>query len=98
MSKIISIEIDNRDVNRVFDAISNNFKRPDKIDNPGFDHGRPENPGNPKEVDNPESQEDFVNRMIREFISAHVNAFEVKEARRNAADALDTSVRINKRS
>ena len=82
-----SIEIADQDVNRVLNAVAKNYNRPEKIPNPNFDPGRPENPGsNPRDIDNPESVPVFVNRIVRQFLTENVKAFEVKEAKRVAAE------------
>ena len=91
------IDIDNRDLARVRAAMARNFNRKEKVPNPSFDPGRPENPGNnPREIDNPEGLDDFINRMIREFLAEHVKAAEVREARRQAVEGVDATMRINK--
>lgn len=96
MAEII-IELDPQDEARIFAAVAQNFNRPAKVPNPSFDPGRPENPGNnPREIDNPESLEDFTNRILREFLQEHVTAFERRDARRQAAEAIDTTVTITK--
>lgn len=82
-----SIEIADQDVNRVLNAVAKNYNRPEKIPNPNFDPGRPENPGsNPRDIDNPESVPVFVNRIVRQFLTENVKAFEVKEAKRVAVE------------
>lgn len=84
-----SIEIDDSDVSRVLNAVAKNYKRPEKVKNPSFDPGRPENLGNnPKEIDNPESVSQFVNRIVREFLLENCSAYEVKEAKRSAAEQV----------
>lgn len=93
----IIIDIDNRDIDRVRAAIAKNFNRKDRVPNSSFDPGIPENPGNnPREIDNPESLDDFINRILRGFLQEHVTAFERREVRRQAVEAADTTVRINK--
>jgi hypothetical protein len=90
------IDIDDRDLPRVRAAIARNFNRKDRVPNPSFDPGFPENSeNNPGEIDNPEGLDDFINRMIREFLAEHVKTAEVREARRQAGEAVDTTVRIH---
>lgn len=85
-----SIEIADQDVDRVLNAVAKNYNRPDKVANPDFDPGQPENPGtNPREIDNPESVPVFVNRIVRNFLSENVKAYEVKLAKQAAAEAAD---------
>ena len=43
---------------------------------------------------NPETKYQFTNRMVRNFLSDHVTAYEIKLAKEAAANAVDTSVDI----
>jgi hypothetical protein len=93
----IIIDIDNRDVARVRNAVSKNFNRKSKVPNPSFDNRRPEHPiSNPRQIDNPESEDDFINRIIREFLIEHVKSAEIKEARRQASENINPEVKISK--
>ncbi len=91
------IDIDQPDLDRVRAAIAKNFNRKDKVTNPSFDPGRPENPGNnPREIDNPEHVDDFINRMMREFIIEHVRVAETREARSQAANNVPENVDVRR--
>ena len=67
------------------------------IPNPDYDPSLPEHPStNPSTIpdpsqvefiDNPETEAQFVNRIVREFLADHVKSFEVNEARKQAAEA-----------
>lgn len=93
----IIIDIDQRDIARVRAAMSKNYNRKDRVPNPTFDPGQPEHPQfNPREIDNPESEDDFINRIIREFLIEHVKQVETREARRQAAQNIGDDVRITK--
>ena len=72
-----SIEIADQDVNRVLNAVAQNYNRPEKVVVDGV------------EVDNPETVPQFVNRIVRQFLSENVRAFEVKEAKRVAAEQAE---------
>ena len=48
----------------------------------------------PENIDNPESKSVFANRKVREFLTNHVQAFEMEAAKRAAAEAVDASVNI----
>ena len=74
------------------------------IPNPDFDPDEPIGPDNPEtlpdpaqieSIDNPETIPQFVNRIVREFLAEHVNAYEVRVAKEAAAAAADTSVEIS---
>lgn len=69
-----SIEIADEDVARVLTAIAKNYNRPDKVIVDGV------------EVDNPETTYQFANRIVRNFLAENVKAYEVKEAKRVAAE------------
>jgi len=97
MSLTITIEVDTPDVNRVLNAMAENYKRQTEVPNPGFDPGRPEHPvQNPATIDNPESKEDFLNRVVRQFLTENVYGHEVREAKRNAAATVNPGVGISK--
>jgi len=94
---IISIDIDVHDEARVFAAIAKSFNWQSRVPNPSFDPGRPQSPGNPREIDNPDLIEDFVNKVLRDFLQEHVTAFERKEAREQVYREIDTKIRANKK-
>ena len=49
----------------------------------------------PSEIENPESQGAFTHRVVRQFLSDHVTAYEVAQAKAAASAAVDTSVSIS---
>lgn len=70
------------------------------IANPDFDPSQPAGPGNEENIpdpaqeamiDNPETEAQFANRIIRQFLVDNVKAFEVSEAKRQAADAASAA-------
>ena len=85
---VISIEIDDADVSRVWDAISANYRRPDIVNNPDFDSNIPEGVENPRVIENPESKEEFSIRKLEEFMGEHVFAYESKTAKQAAVESL----------
>lgn len=107
---IFQLEIADDDVARVFDAICSNYGWPDNVANPdiiGDDSIDPDDPatepagpvdvdGNPipATIPNPETQGDFTHRIVRQFLSEHVQAYEIEEAKRAAMVAIDSSVSI----
>ena len=93
----ISIEIDVRDESRVFAAVAKNFNRKDRVPNPEFDPSRPESVGNSREIDNPESVEEFVNQIIENFLQEHVASFEKKEAKKKAYKDIKGKVRVKRK-
>ncbi|MEB3209510.1 MAG: hypothetical protein VKK63_11440 [Synechococcus sp.] len=74
---IFSVEIADRDVERVIESLCLNYRRPEKIK---------DEQGN--EIDNPESKPMFANRMVREFLSDHVRKHELDLAKQ----ALENSI------
>jgi len=46
-------------------------------------------------IDNPETMGDFTHRMVRSFLSEHVQSYEMRVAKKEAADAVDASVSIS---
>jgi hypothetical protein len=93
---VFSLEIDDTDVQRVFDSVCGNYNWSAQISNPDFEEDAIDAEGNsiPELIDNPESQGDFTHRMVRQFLSDHVGAWELKEVKRLAAESVDVSVNI----
>jgi hypothetical protein len=89
------IEIADSDVDRVLTSLAVNYRRPDQVNNPDFDSTQPISDSNPQVIDNPETIPQFGNRMVREFLSENVKAYEVRLAKQQAANSIDTSVTIN---
>ena len=89
------IEIVDSDVGTVLTSLAENYRRPDQVSNPEFDPLQPVSEDNPEMIDNPETLAQFGNRMVREFLSANVAAYEVRLAKQQAANSVDTSVTIN---
>lgn len=90
-----TIEIADADVNRVLGALAVNYNRPDQIPNPDFDEEQGESESNVRMIDNPETIAQFGNRMVRNFLAENVKAYEVRLAKQQAADALNTDVSIS---
>ena len=89
------IQIADSDVGRVLTSLAANYRRPVKVNNPDFDSTQPISDDNPEMIDNPETLAQFGNRMVREFLSGNVSAYEVRLAKEQAANLVDTSVTIN---
>tara|TARA_R110002110_G_scaffold13687_1_gene65475 strand:- start:44 stop:373 length:330 start_codon:yes stop_codon:yes gene_type:complete len=102
---IFQLEIADADVERVFGAICSNYGWPENIPNPEYvvDETDPENPIYPVDeagdpisatIPNPETQGDFTHRIVRQFLSEHVESYEIDVAKRAAAAAVSASVII----
>ena len=103
---IFQLEIADDDVSRVFDAICSNYGYRANIPNPEYivDESDPDNPvepvdagGNPipKTIVNPETQGDFTHKIVRKFLGDHVRAYEIDEAKKAAAAAVNATVSIS---
>lgn len=92
-----TIEIADEDVARVLAALAANYNRPDQIPNPDyvFDPEVEPSQENPEQIDNPETIAQFGNRMVRNFLAENVKAYEVRLAKQQAAEALNTDVSIS---
>ena len=89
------IEIADADVNRVLQSLAVNYRRPNQVHNPEFDTSQAISQDNPEMIDNPEDIFQFGNRIVREFISGNVTAYEIRLAKEQAANSLDTNITIN---
>ena len=103
---IFQLEIADDDVSRVFDAICSNYGYQANIANPDYvlDTSDPENPVEPVDGDgspipatnaNPETQGDFTHKIVRKFLADHVRAYEIDEAKKAAAAAVNATVAIS---
>ena len=93
---IFSVQIEDADVPRVLDALSASYGRRDTVPNPDFDPNQPEDLNlNLMEIANPESKAEFANRMVRRFLSEHVQAYEVKQAKAAALLNVSTDISIS---
>lgn len=89
-----SVEINNSDINRVLNAISANYARPDRVKNPDFNPAEEESETNNPEIDNPETKAQFANRKVREFLSENVKAYELRLAKEAAAANTNPTINI----
>ena len=90
-----TIDIADSDVDRVLTALAVNYNRPEQVQNPDFDESQPEDESNPRFIDNPETFAQFGNRMVRFFLAENVKAYEIKLAKQQAADSVNTDVSIS---
>jgi len=94
---IFELEIDDTDVQRVFDAVCGNYRYQALIQNPEYDPESVDENGNPSlpEIANPETRGQFVHRKVREFLSSHVQAWETKQAKLAAIQSVSPDVTIS---
>jgi hypothetical protein len=90
-----SVEIADADVSRVLNALAANYRRPEQIPNPEFDPMQSVSEVNLETIDNPETIAQFANRVVRNFLTENVRAYEVRLAKQQAEDALNTNITIN---
>ena len=103
---IFELEIDDGDVQRVFDAVCANYHRPESVENPNYivtigEEGEQIFPvdGNgdpvPATIENPESKGAFTHRMVREFLAGHVQSWETRQAKLSAVNSIDATVGLS---
>jgi hypothetical protein len=80
---IFSVEIADEDVERVINAVANNYNYQEEI----IDSDN-------RLVENPESKYVFANRMVRKFLSDHVKRYELELAKKTLEQQLE-SITIN---
>ena len=76
------VAIADEDVERVIEALCDTYGRKDVIDNPNFDFEQEESQQNPKQISNPETPNQYANRMVRNFISEVTVSHEANTLRR----------------
>jgi hypothetical protein len=107
---IFQLEIADADVQRVFDAVCSNYGWQSELANPLYSLAQTFNEEDgtpilpvvdengveiPEILENPESQGDFTHGKVRGFLSDHVIAYELNQAKEAAAAAVDTNVAIS---
>jgi len=90
-----SVEIADSDVARVLNSLAVNYRRPAQVPNPDFDPAQPPSETNLEVIDNPETISQFGNRMVRKFLMDNVKAYEIKEAKRIAAEQAAQNAEVN---
>lgn len=84
---IISLYIPDDSVDRIFDAIANNYNYTEFInfsdENMNF-----------IQVSNPETKSQFTNRIIREFLADHLRTYEMEKARIEAEQLAQNSATV----
>ena len=90
---IFQLEIADDDVSRVFDAICSNYGYQETVANPEYvvADDAVEDAADP--VD--ETQGDFTHKIVRKFLGDHVRAYEIDEAKKAAAAAVNATVSIS---
>ncbi len=88
-----AIAIADADVERVMNAVAANYNWQENISNPEYDPADPD--AYPEFIPNPENKFVFTNRMVRRFLSDHVQAYEVNLAKKAAADAVNATIDIS---
>ena len=80
MAQQFCVDIADDDVERVITAMCANYKYQSQVPNPNFDPELPEDPDtNPRNIPNPESRYQFVNRMGRDFLINNTVTYELKK-------------------
>ena len=77
------IDIADEDVERVITALCETYGRPAMVENPDYDPSEEEGPDNPREIPNPETPNEFANRIVRKFISEVTVAEAIRREKQN---------------
>jgi len=81
---VFSVIIADADVPRVITALCANYGYQANIDNPNFNPSLPVDPStNPETIPNPETSNQFANRMTRNFIMENTVAYELRIEKEN---------------
>ena len=99
---LFSIEIADDQVDRVIDALCANYHYRSQISNPDYDPALEDRGGedydpttNPEIIDNPETKNEFSNRMVREYLINNTQAYEIQQLKANAVSAMATNPTIS---
>lgn len=100
---VFSIEIDDNDVSDVINALCAHYRYKEQLPNPAYEPPiiDPETneevfSSEPETIPNPESKNQFANRMTRKFLAEHTAAYRKEIAKAAALQSVNTSVNINR--
>ena len=93
---LFSIEIADDQIDRVVNALCENYQYRTQVSNPDFNPELEMEEGydpstNPQTIDNPETQAEFANRMVREFLINNTQAYEIQQLKINAVNNVADS-------
>ena len=80
---LLCIDIADEDVERVITALCDTYGRPAMVDNPDYDPSEEDGPDNPRQIPNPETPNEFANRIVRKFISEVTVAEAIRREKQN---------------
>ena len=90
------VEIPDEHLDRVINAIANQYGHIPTVSNPDFDESLPEGDDNPRTIANPVTIGEFANGVVRDFLINNVKAWESKQAaeaaRIAAIEAIDIAI------
>lgn len=86
------IDIADGDVERVVAAFCSTYGRPDMVENPDYDPNEEDGPDNPRQIPNPETPNEFANRIVRKFISEVTVAEAIRREKQNVPDPTPPNI------
>ena len=90
------VEIPDEHLDRVINAIANQYGYSPTVENTDFDTSLPEGDDNPTTIANPVTIGEFANGVVRDFLINNVKAWESKQAaeaaRVAAIEAIDIAI------
>jgi len=90
------IEIPDEHLDRVINAVANQYGYQPTVSNPDFDSKQLEDDEtNPTTIPNPQTIDGFVNEIVRNFLIENVKAWESKQAAETARIAALDAIDIN---
>ena len=79
------VEIADESVGRVITAMCANYNYQAMLSNPNWNPAEPTDPvTNPEQIPNPETPDQFANRMTRGYLMNNTHAYEVQQAKAEA--------------
>ena len=86
------IDIADEDVERVITALCETYGRPAMVDNPDYDPSEGDGPDNPRQIPNPETPNEFANRIVRKFISEVTVAEAIRREKQNVPEPTPPNI------
>ena len=86
------IDIADEDVERVITALCDTYGRPAMVDNTDYDPSEEDGPDNPRQIPNPETPNEFANRIVRKFISEVTVAEAIRREKQNVPEPTPPNI------
>ena len=86
------IDIADEDVERVINALCSTYGHSEMVENPDYDPNEEDGPDSPRQIPNPETPNEFANRIVRKFISEVTVAEAIRREKQNVPEPTPPNI------